>query len=93
MTNPAIDTLISGREGLVELSDAELDTLSGGLHQQKHHHRHHHGHGAISHSESDFFRRTLTISAQTTTGPNGTTTTFSIDLVEITSHSEQFQVS
>ena len=78
---------------LIELTDDELDTLAGGAHHHRHHHRHHHGHGgAIAHSGSDFFKRSLTINTQTTTGAHGTTTTVSIELTEIMSHSGQTQI-
>lgn len=90
ITDRTVGNLLPSQIELIELSDDELDALSGGSHHHRHHHGHHHGHGsAITHAGNNFYKRSLSISAQTTTGPNGTMTTFSIDLIEITSHSEQ----
>ncbi len=96
-TEPPIESL---EMTIIELSDDELDDVSGGCHRHhghRHHLGHHHGnqggHGGGHHlaqSSSDYHKHSLSITGQTITHADGSSvTSFSIQEEDISSHSFQ----
>jgi hypothetical protein len=90
MTNPELDQSLDESSEILELSDGELDGISGGCgHRGRMKNRRHGGKGRHA-SESSFSKHSLSISGQTITKPDGTSiTSFSIKEENITSHSSE----
>jgi hypothetical protein len=75
---------------IAELSDEDLDAVSGGRHHHGHNGRHHGRHHGHQSSHADFHKHSLTMSGQTITAADGSSvTSFTIKEEDITSHSDQ----
>jgi hypothetical protein len=75
---------------ILELSDGELDSISGGCGHRGRMQRGRHGGKLRRASQSSFSKHSLSISGQTITKPDGTSiTSFSIKEEDITSHTSE----
>jgi hypothetical protein len=91
---PILEDLVAlteATQGAIEpLSDEDLDAVSGGRHHHHGHHGHHGGHHGHRHSHSDFHKHTVSLSGQTVTAKDGSSvTSFTINIEDISSHSDQ----
>jgi hypothetical protein len=86
---PEPDQSLDESSEILELSDGELDGISGGCGHRGRMQRGRHGKRRHA-SQSSFSKHSLSISGQTITKPDGTSiTSFSIKEEDITSHASE----
>jgi hypothetical protein len=95
-TNSELAASIDASSAIEELTEDDLEGISGGRghgHGRMRRHRgghHGSGHGGHEHHESDFSKHSLSISGQTITKPDGTSiTSFTMKEEDIHSHTSE----